>query len=177
MDFQQSQTYKNLISAYEEKLRSSTYFSICTDRAISENYIEISNIFTTAARNEKEHARIFLRLINNGQVPPTVENLNASINLGLESAERFRQYAQIAQEEGYNDIAALFHGIANIELNHNLQFQTQYTDILNEQVFCKPTTKLWICNQCGNIMSGLCAPERCPVCGFPQGYYSVYSNT
>lgn len=177
MDFQQSQTYNNLLNAYQEKLKNSTYFSICTDKAVNENYIEISNIFSTAARNEKEHARIFLRMINNGQVPPTIENLSASINLVLEAAERFRQYAQTAQDEGYAEIAALFNGIANIELNHNLQFQTQYNNLLNDQVFCKPTSRLWICMQCGNIMSGLCAPERCPVCGFPQGYYRIYSNS
>lgn len=177
MDFQQSQTYKNLLSSYEEKLKISTYYSICTDTAAAENYIEMSNYFTVTARNEKEHARIFLRRINNGQMPSTVENLSASINFGTESAERFRQYAQTAQEEGYNDIAALFNGIANIELNHNLLFQTQYTNILTDRVFCKPTDTLWICMQCGNIMSGNCAPEICPVCGFPQGYYRVYSNT
>lgn len=177
MDFQQSRTYQNLLNAYQGKLKNSTYFSICSDSAVNENYIEISNIFTTTARNEKEHARIFLRLINNGQVPPTAENLSASINLGMEEAKLFRQYAQTAQEEGYTEIAALFNGIANIELNHNLQFQTQYNYLLNDQLFCKPSSRLWICMQCGNIMSGLCAPEICPVCGFPQGYYRVYSNT
>lgn len=176
MDFQQSQTYKNLLASYEAKLQTSTYYSICSDRAAMENYIEISNLFTTTTRNEKEHARIFLRRINNGQLPSTVDNLNASLNLGSESAELYRKYAQVANEEGYSDIAALFNGIANIELNHNLQFRTQYTNLLNDQVFCKPVNTLWICMQCGNIMSGNCAPNVCPICGLPQGYYRVYAN-
>lgn len=176
MDFQQSETYKNILAAYEGKLRASTYFDICTDTAATDNYIEISNIYTTAARNEKEHARIFLRRLNEGRLPTTVENLESSINYGTETAALFREYAQVALNEGYNDIAALFSGIANIELNHNLQFQTQLNNIINDQVFCKPTSSLWICMQCGNIMSGSCAPERCPICGFPQGYYRLFNN-
>lgn len=177
MDFQQSQTYKNLVASYEAKLQTGSYYSICSDRAGAENYIEISNLYTTTSRNEKEHARIFLGRINNGQLPTTSDNLNSSINLALEAAELYRSFAQVAQNEGYSDIAALFNGIANIELNHNLQFRTQYTNMLNDQLFCKPVNTLWICMQCGNIMSGDCAPVICPICGFPQGYYRVYAGS
>lgn len=176
MDFQQSQTYKNLISAYDRELSASTIYSIFSDRAITEDFIEISNIFTAVAKNEKEHARIFLRRINNGQIPPTVDNLSSSAVFELETAELYRAYAQTAQDEGYTDLAAIFNGIANIELNHNLFFQTQYSNIISNEVFCKPESTLWICMQCGNILSGNCAPEVCPICGFPQGYYRVYDN-
>jgi rubrerythrin len=176
MDFQQSQTFKNLMSAYERELATSTLYSIFSDRAVTEDFIEISNIFTTITRNEKEHARVFLKEMNNGQVPPTVDNLSSSAAFELETGDLYREYAQTAQTEGYTDIAAIFTGIANIEFNHNLQFQTQYTDIINNEVHCKPTSTLWICMQCGNILSGICAPEVCPVCGFPQGYYRVYEN-
>lgn len=88
----------------------------------------------------------------------------------------YREYARIANEEGYANIEALFNGVANIDLNHGLQLDVQYNDVIRNQVFCKPRETLWICMQCGNILSGLCAPEICPVCGFPQGYYRVYNN-
>lgn len=89
----------------------------------------------------------------------------------------YRQYAEVAREEGYDNIAALFDGVANIELNHDVIFQNFADDIQKNQVFCKPTEVLWICINCGNIMGGLCAPAICPICGFPQGYYQVYDTT
>ena len=80
----------------------------------------------------------------------------------------YREYAQIANEEGYSDIGALFNGVANIDLNHGLQLQNYYNDVIRDQVFCKDEENLWICMQCGNILSGFCAPERCPISAFPK---------
>jgi rubrerythrin len=88
----------------------------------------------------------------------------------------YRDFARVAQEEGYNDLAALFNGVANIELNHNSIFQRHLNDINSNRVFCKEESTLWICMQCGNIMNGACAPEVCPVCGFPQGFYRLYDS-
>ncbi|MDD3173797.1 MAG: rubrerythrin family protein [Herbinix sp.] len=177
MDFQQSQTYINLQKAYEWELKVSTVYNIYSDKAQVDGYIEIGNIFTTTAKNEKEHARIFLRKLNNGIIPDTQQNLLESANFENNTATLYRDYANTAREEGFNDLAALFNGIANIELNHNLRFSTQYNDIVRAEVFCKPQDSLWICLQCGNIMGGPCAPEICPVCGFPQGYYKLYIGT
>ncbi len=174
MEFKQSQTYQNIQSMFLRKLMTATLYDIYSDRARQETYIQISNIFTSAARNEKEHARIFLRKLNNDMIPDTQTNLHDSINIGTETNALCRAYGATAREEGYADIASLFNGIANIELNHNLDFRTQYDDIIQQQVFCKPTQSLWICLQCGNILVGDCAPLRCPICGFPQGYYQIY---
>lgn len=175
MDFQQSRTYNNIVSSYEGELMSSTEYQIYADRARQDGFVEIGNIFDTAARNQKEHARIWLRRLNNGIVPPTANNLLAASELeGRIGSETYREYARIALEEGYDDISALFSGIANIELNHSLTFRTAYENVIRDEVFCKPRQSLWICMQCGNIMSGNCAPEICPVCGFPQGYYRLY---
>lgn len=174
MEFKQSQTYQNIQNMFMRKLMTSTLFDIYSDKARQETYIQISNIFTSAARNEKEHARIFLRKLNNEVIPDTQTNLYDSINIGTETNALCRSYAATAKEEGYPDIAALLNGIANIELNHNLDFRTQYDNIIQQQVFCKPTQSIWICLQCGNILVGDCAPQRCPICGFPQGYYQIY---
>jgi Rubrerythrin len=177
MDFQNSQTYANLRSAYERELMASTIYNLFDDKAQVDGYIEISNIFASIAVNEKEHARIFMRKLNNGVLPGTEQNLLESANFENETGILYRNYASTAREEGYNDLAALFNGIANIEMNHNLRFRSQYEDVVRDEVFCKPDESLWVCLQCGNIMGGTCAPEICPVCGFPQGYYKIYTGT
>lgn len=174
MEFQQSRTYTNLENAYQSQLMFSTLLRIFADRARLDGYIEISNIFEATSGNEKEHARIWLRNLNNGNLPNTEQNLLTAANESRESGNQYREYSSIAREEGYDDIAALFNGVANIELNHDLQFRSLYNQVLRDEVFCKPDITLWICLQCGNIMSGICAPEICPVCGFPQGYYKEF---
>ncbi len=177
MEFQQSKTYSNLQSAYERELMTSTLYNIYGDKAYVEQYIEIGNNFYVISNYEKEHARIFLQNLNNGIIPNTEQNLQTSSNFELETANLYRTYAETALAEGYTDIAALFNGIANIELNHNLVFTNSYDNVITNQVFCKPDETLWICMRCGNIMGGTCAPEICPICGFPQGYYRVYPTT
>lgn len=178
MDFQQSQTYKNLLAAYESELMNSTRYLIYADRARQDGYNEIGNIFDSTARNEKEHARIWLRQLNKGALPDTEQNLlDASGEQLLSGSEIYREYARVAKEEGYNEIAALFNGVGNIELNHDIAFRSLYEEMVRGEVFCKQKETLWLCMQCGNIMSGDCAPERCPVCGFPRGFYRVYNSS
>jgi rubrerythrin len=176
MEFQQSKTYANLQNANERELMISTLYDIFGDQAVAEQYIQISNIFRMIERNNKEHARIFLRRLNNGVIPDTQANLLSSANFETDTAALYRDYANTAKDENYNDIAASFNGIANISLNHDLFLRTQYDNIIRQEVFCKPQQTLWICQQCGNILAGDCAPTICPICGFPQGYYMVYAG-
>jgi len=177
MDFQQSKTYNNLLTAYDWELGVSTKYSIFGDVARAEGFQQIGNIFDITSKNEKEHARIWLRRINNGQLPTTSENLSYCAELENYSGNRmYRDFAMVAREEGYDDIAALFNGVGNIELNHQLRFQSWFEDVERNKVFCKDEVVLWVCMQCGNIMSGTCAPNPCPVCGFPQGYYRLYDS-
>lgn len=175
MDFQQSKTYQNLLLAYDEELKSSTKYRLYGDTARTEGYIEIAEIYEITSRNEMEHARIWLRNLNNGILPNTEQNLQTSVVIETAEGDKiYREFARTAQEEGYNEIAALFNGVANIELNHDLTFRSLYDNLVRNELFCKPGETLWICMQCGNIMSGLCAPQICPVCLFPQGYYRLY---
>lgn len=177
MDFQQSRTYQNLQNAYNMEAETNTRYQIYADQARLEGYIEIALIYETTARNEQEHARIWLRRLNEGILPNTEQNLQNSFDMESDLGnDLYRDYARIAREEGYYDIAALFNGVANIELNHDLRFRTLHEEMVQGELFCKPSESLWICMQCGNIMSGLCAPEICPVCSFPQGYYRLYNN-
>ncbi|HKL80596.1 MAG TPA: rubrerythrin family protein [Mobilitalea sp.] len=176
MEFQQSRTYSNLQNAYEIELMMSSRDLIYSDRARQEGYIQISNIFEVISKNNREHARIWLRRLNEGILPSTSEFLQAAFQEeSYNGNELYREYARIAREEGFDEISSLFSGIANIDINHSQTFLSLYDDIERSQVFCKPQETLWICMQCGNIMYGDCAPEICPVCGFPQGFYMLYN--
>ena len=177
MDFQQSKTYQNVLNAYNIEAEINTRYQIYADQARLEGYIEIALLYDITSRNEKEHARIWMRQLNQGVIPDTQQNLQSSYDIASNLGNSlYREYARIARDEGYNDIASLFNGIANIELNHDLNFRTYYERLTRGELYCQPTETLWICMQCGNIMSGICAPEICPVCTFPQGYYRLYNN-
>lgn len=175
MAFKDSKTYQNLLIAYQKELILCSKYLIYSDIARNQNYIEMSNVYDVTSQNNKEHARIWLRIINEGNLPTLSEALLQSAQEEYEiSNVMYQNFGDIAREEGYNDIAALFSGVANIDYTHSAHFNQMYNDLEVNQVFCKPEKRLWICMQCGNIMSGECAPEICPVCEFPQGYYKLY---
>jgi rubrerythrin len=177
MELKDSKTYQNLLTAYKSELEASTRFLIYGDIARSEGYIEIGNIYDVVARNDKEHARIWFRRLNGGTLPNTLETLQDADAQEYASANiMYQDFANVAREEGFDDLAALFSGVANIDFNHSYEFRAQADNIQNDEVFCKPTVELWICMQCGNIMSSPCAPAICPVCGFPQGYYRLFNT-
>lgn len=177
MDFQESRTYANLLAAYNSELMSSSQYEIDSNKARREGYIEISDVFSTTAGQERAHAVIWSQILNNGSTPSTEQNLTNALQYETYVAtEMYPEFAHIADEEGYSEIASLFKGVANIELIHEAEFINLEENVSNNQVFCKEVDVLWICINCGNVLSGVCAPEICPICGFPQGYYKVFVN-
>ena len=172
MEFQESRTYRNLLKTYEDELLLSARFKLYEAKAANDGFINISRIYNTVSNQDLEHAHIWLRAIHEGVLPSTATNLIESSNIKSDLASNeYQEFVKIAREEGYDDIAALFAGVANIDYSHSTLFLQQYDNIITDQVFCKPESTIWICMQCGNIMSGFCSPKICPVCGFPQGYY------
>ncbi len=177
MDFRSSRTYQNLQTAYQWETYISATYSIFGDTARQEGFIQIGDIFDRVMRNEKEHARVWLRQMNHGSLPDTSENLRYCAQLELFAGnEMYRDFARTALEEGYYDLASLFNGVANIELNHNNIFNKFLDEVKNNEVFCSDGPTLWVCMQCGNILSGTCAPDICPICGVPQSYYRLYDS-
>ncbi len=177
MDFLQSRTFINLQNAFEGELISSSRYKIYGIKARDEGYQQIGYAFDVISGYEREHASIWLRLLNNGEIPDTLQNLTTGADEEAEKGNNiYREYAQIAREEGFDSIGALFDGVANIELNSETIFRDFANNVATNQVFCKSEEVLWVCIKCGNIMGGLCAPEICPICGFPQGYYQVYDT-
>ena len=173
MDFQQSQTFINLQNAYKYELQSTAKFEVFSKRAEQEVLLGISNIFSTASRNNSFIAERLRRLLYDGDTT-TAQNLQeAAEEEAYAQNNLYQEYSRIASEEGFNDLASLFNGIGNIKLNHTFAFRTAEDEMQNNTLFCKPGEVLWVCLGCGNILSGVCAPAVCPICGYPQGYYQL----
>jgi len=172
MDFRQSETFRNIEAAYNIELRANGEYELFARRARQEELVEISLLFDTISRNELFISERLRRILHAG-TPDTAQNLIEARDSTLIESNLYREYARVAIEEGYTEYASLFSGIANIILNHNNSFDNMIRDIERNELFCKPQESLWQCLGCGNIMSGLCAPNICPICGYPQSYYQL----
>lgn len=173
-NFANSQTFVNLQNAFNLESVESTRYRINAIQARREGYQQIGNIFDITARHEQEHAEIWMRFILEGSMPTTLENLQEAVNAEkYEGTDLFMQYAETARQEGYTDISHMFEGIAIIERHQQYKFNQLAQNIENGQVFCKPNSTVWICIICGNLVWSECAPEVCPICLYPQGYYQL----
>ncbi len=174
-DFVNSQTYQNLLNSYNLESVESTRYRIDALRARRDGYQQIGDIFDATARHEQQHAEIWLGFILQGEMPTTLENLQDAANVErFEGTDLFLQYAETAREEGYTDIANMFEGIAVIERHQQFRFNELAGNIITNEVFCKPTRSVWVCLSCGNLVWSECAPEICPICHYPQGYYQLH---
>jgi len=173
LEFEKSKTYQNVMNTYKGELSASTKYRIYAGKAREDGYEQIGNIFDETAHNEKEHAEMMLELMN--EVPSTKQNLEESIaGETAEFQDLYKQYAETARQEGFDQIGALFDQIAAIEKNHQRQYKILLENIDNNEVFCKPEAHWWLCLNCGHLYYGKCAPTICPVCAYPQGFYELY---
>lgn len=173
-NFSNSQTYKNLQTAFTLESVESTNYRRNAEQARREGFQQIGNIFDLTARNEQQHAEIWMRLMLQGNMPNTLENLqNATQVEKFEGTDLYMQFSDTARSEGYIDIANMFEGIAVIERHQQFRFNQLADNIQSNQVFCKPNSSVWVCMICGNLVWSECAPEICPICRYPQGYYQI----
>ncbi len=174
MEFKNSRSYLNLQTALENELRTNALYGLFRKHADQEVLLEISGVFETISRNAQFISERLRRILNDGDTS-TFQNLVDAANTEFYVAnDLYNRFSRTATEEGYDDLASLFNGIANIKLNHYSTLQTFVENVESNQLFCKPNENLWICLGCGNILSGECAPQICPICGYPQGYYQIY---
>ncbi len=135
--------------------------------------MQIAEIFEETAANEKEHAKIWYKLLNDG-IGSTPENLKAAAEgENFEWTDMYATFAKEAREEGFDDIAALFEGVAAIEKEHEERYKKLLSNIEEDIVFSKDGDTIWKCKNCGHICIGKQAPEVCPVCNHPQSYFEV----
>lgn len=177
MKLKGSKTEKNLMQAFAGESQARNKYTYFASKARKEGYVQIGNIFEITANQEKEHAKMWYKLLNGGEISDTFSNLQeASKGENYEWTEMYAQFAKEAKEEGFNDIAALFSAVAGIEKSHQERFDKLLQNMKTEQVFKKDKPVVWQCSNCGFIHEGKDAPAVCPVCGHPIAYFEIKSS-
>lgn len=171
-----TKTEKNLLEAFAGESQARNKYTYFSSQAKKEGYIQIASIFEETANNEKEHAKIWFKLLHDG-VGLTLDNLkDAAAGENYEWTDMYAKFAKEAKEEGFDDIAKLFEGVAKIEKEHEARYLKLYESLKNDSVFNKKDEKIWKCSNCGYEYKGASAPEECPVCKHPRGYFEVKAD-
>ena len=168
-----SKTEKNLETAFAGESMARNKYTYFASKARKEGYVQIANIFEETANNEKEHAKMWFKLLNDG-IGSTAECLKAAAEgENYEWTDMYATFAKEAKEEGFDEIARLFEGVAAIEKEHEERYRKLLANVENGLVFSKDGDTIWQCSNCGHIVIGKKAPEVCPVCAHPQAYFQV----
>jgi len=177
MDLKGSKTEKNLMEAFAGESQARNKYTYFAAQAKKDGYVQISKIFEETANNEKEHAKIWFKLLNGGSVGNTADNLqSAAEGENYEWTDMYAKFAKEAKEEGFNDIAFLFEKVALIEKAHEERYKKLLQNIAEGVVFEKDEDVIWECSNCGHIHIGKIAPEVCPVCVHPKSFFFVKAN-
>lgn len=173
MDLKGSKTEANLQAAFAGESEARNKYTYYASKARKDGYVQIANIFEETANNEKEHAKIWFKLLHGG-IQDTEQNLQDGANgENYEWTEMYPTFAKEAREEGFNEIAALFEGVAKIEKEHEERYKALLKNVKDGLVFSKDGDVIWQCINCGHIVIGKKAPQVCPVCAHPQSYFQV----
>lgn len=169
-----SKTEANLQTAFAGESQARNKYTYFASKAKKEGFVQIANIFEETAKNEQEHAKLWFKLLHGGSVPSTAENLLAAAEgENYEWTDMYAEFAKVAREEGFDDIAVLFEGVAAIEKEHEERYRKLLANVEGKLVFSKEGDAVWQCTNCGHIVIGKSAPEVCPVCAHPQAYFQV----
>ena len=173
-DLKGSKTEKNLLAAFAGESQARNKYTYFASKAKKEGYEQIAAIFQETADNEKEHAKIWFKLLNDGDIPTTTANLKAAAEgENYEWTDMYAEFAKVAKEEGFDRIAYLFEEVGKIEKEHEARYLKLLDNIENGLVFSKDGDKIWKCRNCGHICIGKEAPNVCPVCNHPQSYFEI----
>lgn len=170
-----SKTEQNLWTAFAGESQARNKYDYFASRAKKDGYEQIADFFAQTALNEKEHAKIWFKLLSG--ISNTEDNLLAAAEGEMyEWTDMYKEFAKIAAEEGFNDISALFAGVANIEKDHEERYRKLLSNIKDGTVFTKEEKEVWKCRNCGNVVFEKEAPEECPVCKHPKAYYELLAK-
>ena len=174
MELKGSKTEANLLAAFAGESQAHTKYQYYASKAKKDGYEQIADIFLETAANEKEHAKIWFKLLHDGGVPATTENLkDAAAGENYEWTDMYAGFAKTAREEGFTKIAALFEMVGAIEKEHEARYRKMLGNIEEGIVFSRDGDQIWKCRNCGHIVVGKKAPEVCPVCEHPQAYFEL----
>ena len=172
VEFANSETKKNLEYAFAGESQAHTKYLYYASKAKKEGYVQISNIFTETAGNEKEHAKLWFKYLHDGEVPDTATNLkDAAAGENGEWTSMYKDFAEKADEEGFAEIAAKFRMVGAIEKAHEERYLKLLEHVEAGDVFTRAGVKVWKCLNCGHLHVGAEAPKVCPVCNHPQSYF------
>ncbi|MDR0334394.1 MAG: rubrerythrin family protein [Methanomassiliicoccaceae archaeon] len=169
-----SKTEANLAAAFAGESQARNKYTYFASAAKKEGYEQIAEIFLESAENEKEHAKMWFKLLHDGAVPKTAENLKAAAEgENYEWTVMYADFAKAAKKEGFSDIAKLFEGVAKIEKEHEERFLKLLKNLKEGVVYKKGDAIMWKCRNCGHIHVAKAAPAECPVCAHPKAYFEV----
>lgn len=172
-----TRTERNLQEAFAGESQARNKYSYYASKAKKDGYVQIAKIFEETAANEKEHAKIWFKLLHGGAVPSTEDNLlDAANGENYEWTDMYDRFAREAREEGFDHIAFLFEEVGKIEKEHEARYRRLLANVKEALVFSRDGDQIWQCSNCGHIVIGKAAPERCPVCDHPQSYFEIKAN-
>ncbi len=174
MELKGSRTEANLMAAFAGESQARNKYTYYASKAKKDGYEQIAAIFEETANNEKEHAKLWFKILHGDAVPATTENLkDAAGGENYEWTEMYPEFAKVAKEEGFTRIAYLFEAVAKIEKAHEERYRKLLERVEGEIVFSRDGDTIWECRNCGHIHIGPKAPEICPVCAHPKSFFMV----
>lgn len=174
MELKGSKTEKNLMEAFAGESQARNKYTYFASKAKKEGYEQIAAIFQETADNEKEHAKLWFKLLCGGDIQTTAQNLaDAAAGENFEWTDMYERMAKEAKEEGFDRIAFLFEEVGKIEKEHEARYKKLLENIQDGKVFEAGEIKIWKCRNCGHIVIGTKAPAICPVCAHPQAYFEI----
>ena len=172
MNLKGTKTEQNLMTAFAGESQARNKYTYFASTAKKEGYEQISALFAKTAENEKEHAKMWFKLL--GGLGNTAQNLaEAAAGENYEWTDMYATFAKEADEEGFHDIAEKFRAVAEIEKSHEERYRKLLSNVEMQKVFEKSEITMWECRNCGHLVMGVKAPEICPVCAQPQSYFEV----
>ena len=174
MELKGSRTEANLLAAFAGESQARNKYTFYASQARKDGYEQIASIFEETANNEKEHAKMWFKELHGGSVPSTIENLkDAAAGENYEWTEMYKEFAETAREEGFDNIARLFEQVGEIEKHHEERYMKLVGNIENNLVFERNEEKIWICRNCGHVYVGKTALKVCPVCKHPESFMEM----
>lgn len=174
MNLKGSKTEQNLLEAFCGESKARNKYTFYASKAKKDGFVQIAKIFEDTANNEKEHAKIWFKLLQGGSISDTLNNLkDAAEGENYENTTMYPEFARIAREEGFDEIAKLFEGVAKIEKHHEERYKTLIKNIKENLVFERNTSQTWECSNCGFHIEAKSAPDCCPICAHAKSYFEI----
>ena len=174
MELKGSKTEQNLMTAFAGESQARNKYTYYASKAKKDGYVQIAELFEATANNEKEHAKMWFKLLEGGKIQDTATNLlHAAQGENFEWTDMYARMAREADEEGFTEIARKFRMVAAIEKTHEERYRKLLSNVENGLVFSREGDMIWECGNCGHIVVGKKAPEVCPVCDHPQSYFAI----